>query len=71
MRSIDAGIPFNGMKYESFSVLIEAFQLFSIVMKPVSYHKVRVTNLKKDIIKKNVYYVIVLLWQMDGHLRLE
>ncbi|PKU66593.1 hypothetical protein MA16_Dca006921 [Dendrobium catenatum] len=44
-----AGIPFNAVKYDSFPAMVESLGQFGPGMKPLSYHEVRVTYLKKEI----------------------
>ncbi|XP_073103834.1 uncharacterized protein [Elaeis guineensis] len=45
----DAGIPFNAINYDSFSAVVEAIGQYGPSMKPLTYHKVRVTYLKKEV----------------------
>ncbi|CAL5365059.1 unnamed protein product [Camellia sinensis] len=45
----DAGIPFNAVNYESFGRMIEAIGQYGPCMKPLTYHEVRVTQLKKEV----------------------
>ncbi|KAL7222083.1 hypothetical protein ACSBR1_023905 [Camellia fascicularis] len=45
----DAGIPLNAVNYESFGPMIEAIGQYGPSMKPPTYHKVRITQLKKEV----------------------
>ncbi|KAK2636129.1 hypothetical protein Ddye_030921 [Dipteronia dyeriana] len=45
----DAGIPFNVVKYPSFKPFCEAVGQYGPGVKPPSYHKVRVSLLKKEV----------------------
>ncbi|KAL2232577.1 UNVERIFIED_CONTAM: hypothetical protein Sindi_1437700 [Sesamum indicum] len=45
----DMGIPFNTVRDDSSGPAVEAIGQFSPGMKPLSYHEVRVTYLKKEL----------------------
>ncbi|OIT36503.1 hypothetical protein A4A49_56288, partial [Nicotiana attenuata] len=47
----DAGLPFNYVNYNSFDKFIKAVGQYGPGMKPLSYHEVRVTHLKKEVKK--------------------
>ena len=46
----DAVIPFNAVTYSSFQPMIEAISQYGVGMKGPILHKVRVTNLNKELV---------------------
>ena len=45
----EAAIPFNAVTYPSFQSMIEAIDQYGVGMKGPTLHKVRVTNIRKEL----------------------
>ena len=45
----DVAIPFNAVNYASFQPMLEAIRQYGVGYKGLSFHDVRVTNLKKEL----------------------
>ena len=46
----DAAIPFNAVNYASFQPMLKAIRQYGVGYKGQSFHDVRVTNLKKELV---------------------